>query len=169
MNVLDIILLVLLGIGIVGGYRKGFLVTLFSLAAIFLGIIAGFRLMGNAMLMLSSRYDIDEKILPYLAFAIVFLLVLMVVNLIGKLLKSTLDKTLLGSADQLAGGILGALKTAFMVSVVFWIMNSLKLEFIQQWSDDSQLYPYIVGFAPAVTEWLGNLFPSIRDLFHLSE
>ena len=169
MNVLDLVLLALLGMGAVGGYRRGFLVTLFSLAAIFLGIIAGFRLMGNAMLMLSSRYDIDEKILPYVAFGIVFVLVLIVVNLIGKLLKSTLDKTLLGSADQFAGGVLGALKAAFMVSVVFWIMNSLKLEFIQQWSDDSSVYPYIVGFAPAVTEWLGNLFPSIQDLFHLTE
>jgi membrane protein required for colicin V production len=74
LNALDLILFIFFVIGIASGYRKGFLVTLFSLLAIFLGILAGFKLMGAAMLTLKDYYAIDDKILPYVAFAAVFLL-----------------------------------------------------------------------------------------------
>ncbi len=169
MNTLDLVLIIFFVIGIASGYRKGFLITLFSLLAIFLGILAGFKLMGAAMLTLNDHYAIDDKILPYVAFAVVFFIVLLVVSLLGKVLKSTLDKTLLGSVDQLAGGVLGVLKTAFIVSVLFWIMDSLSFEALYRWSEGSWLYPYTAGFAPAVTEWAGDLFPVFKDLFQSSD
>lgn len=169
MNTLDLILLILFVVGIVSGYRKGFLITLFSLLAIFLGILAGFKLMGAAMLTLNDHYVIDDKILPYVAFAVVFFIVLLVVNLLGKVLKSTLDKTLLGSVDQLAGGGLGLLKTAFIISILFWIMDSLSIDALYKWSEGSWLYPYTAGFAPAVTEWVGDFFPVFSDLFQSSD
>lgn len=167
MNMLDLILAVFFVIGIASGYRKGFLVTLFSLLAIFLGIVVSFNMMGAAMLTLNEHYNIDEKFLPYVAFAAVFIIVVIVVNLLGKLLKSSLDKTILGSVDQLAGSVLGLVKTAFMISVVFWILGSTEVDLFSRWTDNSRLYPYVVGFAPTVTEWLGDLFPSIGDLFKL--
>ncbi len=169
MNGLDVILLVFFILGMVSGYRSGFLVSLFSLLAIFLGILAGFKLMGEAMLTLNEYYAIDEKILPYVAFAIVFLLVLIIVNLLGKLLRSALDKTLLGSVDQLAGAVLGVLKTAFIISVLFWIMHSMEMDFLHRWKEDSLLYPYTVDFAPKVTNWIGELMPSFRNLFQPAE
>lgn len=169
MNALDFILIIIFVVGMASGYRKGFLVSLFSLLAIFLGIVAGFKLMGAAMLTLNDLYNFDEKILPYVAFAVVFVLVLIVVNLLGKILKSTLDKTLLGGVDQLAGGILGLLKTVFLVSVVFWIMDSMHLEFLHRWTDQSVVYPYTAGFAPTVTKMVGEFIPLFSDLFHSQE
>jgi membrane protein required for colicin V production len=165
-SALDIILIVFLVIGMSSGYRKGFLVSLFSLLAIFLGIVAGFKLMGAAMITLGNHYDIDEKILPYAAFGLVFVVVVILVNLLGNLLKSTLDKTLLGSADQLAGAALGLFKTAFMLSVVFWILDSLALDIFHRWIEHSWLYPHLAGVAPAVTEWAGDLFPEVGNILH---
>lgn len=165
MNGLDVILIVLLIVGMASGYRRGFLISLFSLLAIFLGILAGFKLMGAAMLTLNQHYNIDEKILPYVAFGVVFVLVLIIVNLLGKLLRSTLDKTLLGSVDQLAGGILGILKTTFLISVSFWVIHSLEMDFLHRWKEDSFLYPYTADFAPMVTRWIGELIPAFGDLF----
>jgi membrane protein required for colicin V production len=94
---------------------------------------------------------------------------LIVVNLLGKVLKSTLDKTLLGSADQLAGGVLGLLKTAFMISILFWILDALSIDALYNWSEGSFLYPYTAAFAPAVTDWVGKIFPVFSDLFQTSE
>jgi membrane protein required for colicin V production len=162
---MDLILVVMLVIGMASGYQKGFLTTLFSLLAIFLGLLAGFKLMGYAMLKLSQNYAIDEKLLPYAAFGIVFVLVLLVVNMLGKLLRSSLEKTLLGSVDNFAGAILGLLKAAFMISVVFWILDASGVKFFARWTEDSWLYPYIAGIAPAVTEWMGDLIPAFGDLF----
>lgn len=165
MSLADIVLIVFLLIGAFSGYRKGFLSTLFSLLAIVLGILAGFKLMGNVMLMLESRFDINEKILPYVAFAVVFMVVIICVSLLGNLLKSSLEKTVLGSADQVAGAGLGILKTAFMISVLVWIISSLNIELPEHLTEDSWLYPKVQSFAPTVTSWVAGVFPVFSDLF----
>jgi len=165
LSVLDLILAFLFIMGMVSGYKKGFLVSLFSLLAIFFGIVLGFKLMGAAMLTLDEHYNINEKILPYAAFGLVFVIVLIVVNLLGKLLKSSLDKTLLGSADQWAGSVMGLFRTIFMVSVGLWIFDALSLQLPERWTENSWLFPFTSRFAPEVTHWIGEFFPSFKDIF----
>ncbi len=169
MNPLDIVILIFLIIGISSGYRKGFLTMLFSLLALFLGILAGFKLMGAAMLTLNDYYKFDEKILPYAAFAVVFIVVVIVVNLLGNLMKSVLDKTVLGNIDQMAGAVLGLFKTAFMISILFWILESLAIETFFRFTDNSWLYGYVAAVAPAVTAWAGDLIPAFGELLQPHE
>jgi len=166
LSVLDLILLFLFIAGMISGYKKGFLVSLFSLLGIFFGIILGFKLMGAAMLTLDDTYNIDEKVLPYVAFGVVFVVVLVVVNLLGKFLKSSLDKTLLGSADQWAGSIMGLFRTIFMLSVALWIFDALSIQLPERWTENSRLLPFTSRFAPEVTHWVGEIFPAFKDLFH---
>jgi membrane protein required for colicin V production len=164
-SAVDIVLIIIFSIGAFSGYRKGFLSELFSLLAVILGILAGFKLMGVAMLMLGKHYSIDEKVLPYVAFAVVFFLVMIIVSLLGKLLKSFLEKTVLGSADQVAGSVLGLAKTTFIVSVLIWIASSLEVNIPEHWSEDSWLYPFTAKLAPTVTSWIAEVFPVFSDLF----
>ena len=165
MTILDFVLVIVLLIGAVGGYRKGFLSELFSLLGIILGILAGFKLMGIAMVNLTRYYDIDDKILPYVAFGIVFVIVTILVGLLGKFLKSSIEKTVLGNADQLAGSVLGLLKAAFMTSVVLWIISSVQVNLPEHWMEDSWLYPPIASLAPTITSWVAEIFPVFNDLF----
>ena len=165
MSKIDIALVIVLIIGAIGGYRKGFLSELFSLLGIILGILAGFKLMGIAMVNLAQHYDIDEKILPYVAFAVVFLIVIIIVSLLGKLLKSSIEKTVLGSADQVAGSVLGLFKAAFMASVILWITTSMEMNIPDNWTEDSWLHPRIASLAPTVTSWIAEVFPVFSDLF----
>src|SRR5688572_4597524 len=162
---MDFVLVIVLLIGAVGGYRKGFLSELFSLLGIILGILAGFKLMGIAMVNLTRYYDIDDKILPYVAFGIVFVIVTILVGLLGKFLKSSIEKTVLGNADQLAGSVLGLLKAAFMTSVVLWIISSVQVNLPEHWMEDSWLYPPIASLAPTITSWVAEIFPVFNDLF----
>jgi len=161
----DIVLIIILMIGAVAGYKKGFLSELFTLLGIFLGVLAGFKLMGAAMLMLDERYDINENVLPYTAFGVVFLVVVIGVTLLGKFFKASLEKTLLGSVDRLAGGLLGILKTVFMLSVLIWITSSLNVFAPKRFTEDAWLYPTVARFAPTVTAWIGEIFPVFSDLF----
>ena len=165
MSKIDIALVIIFLIGAFSGYRKGFLSELFSLLGIILGILAGFKLMGAAMLMLDENYKVDEKILPYVAFGVVFIIVVIIVSLIGKLLKSSLEKTVLGNADQVAGSMLGILKAAFMASVILWITSSVELEIPEKWSEGSWLYPFTASLAPEITHWVAQVFPVFSDLF----
>ena len=164
MSTADVALVVLIIIGAFSGYRHGFLLELFSLVAILLGVLGGFKLMGYAMVYLSEAFDINQKFLPYAAFAVVFVGILIVVNLVGKILKMSIDKTFLGQVDQAAGAGLGLLKAAFMLSVTLWIMNALNLDLPEHWTSDSWLLPKIESLAPQVTAWIGAYVPVFRDV-----
>jgi membrane protein required for colicin V production len=161
----DIILIIILIVGAFAGYKKGFLSELFTLLGIILGVLAGFKLMGAAMLMLDEHYDINENVLPYAAFGVVFLIVVIGVTLLGRVFKSSLEKTVLGSVDKLFGGLLGILKTAFMLSVMIWVLTSLNVYAPSSYTEDAWLYPTVARFAPAVTSWIGEIFPVFSDLF----
>lgn len=165
MSVIDIILIIAFLVGAISGYQKGFLYSLFSLLAVFLGILGGFKLMGIVMVKLSVYYELDEQILPYVAFGIVFLIIVIIVRLLGSLLQSGLERTVLGNADKIAGALLGTLKTIFMASVVLWILDSLSFHIPGHWIKDSGLYEFTANFAPETTNWVGKFVPAFYDLF----
>ena len=160
----DIILGIIILSGAISGYREGFLMTAISLVAIILGILVGFMLLGKAMLMLDSNFQIDQSVLPYVAFAVVFVLIVVLVSWIGGLLRDTVRHTFLGGVDQAVGAIIGMVKTAFMLSVTFWILNALKVD-IADWFASSRLYAIIEDFAPLVAGWIGKLIPAFRSVF----
>ncbi|MEP6734373.1 MAG: CvpA family protein [Chryseolinea sp.] len=164
MKGIDILLAVIILIGIINGYKSGFVLELFSLLAVILGILGGFKLMGLGMIYLNSHFNINEKFLPYAAFGLVFVIIVIVVNLLGRAVKASVSKSLLGSVDQVAGAFLGLLRTVFMVSVMLWIGDSLHLRFLSNWSEDSKLYPMISSFAPKLTDWISTVVPVFRDV-----
>lgn len=165
MSGVDIALIILALLGAYKGYKDGFLLGLFTLLGIVLGILGGFKLMGIALIYLSDEFDIDKKVLPYVAFGIVFIAIVIVVSLLGRMLKASIDKSFLGRVDEGAGAALGLLKTAFLISVALWIVNSLHWQLPEEWTANSRIMPVIAGFAPKVTSWVGELIPSFNDIF----
>lgn len=165
MSPADIALVVFILIGAVGGYRQGFLMTLFSLAALILGILGAFKLMGYAIVLLAREFDVNETILPYVAFAVLFFCILIAVRLLGTLIKVSIDKTFLGRIDQAAGAGLGAVKSVFILSVLLWIINAMDFDIPDRWTADSLLLPRVELFAPRVTMWLAQYIPFFSDIF----
>lgn len=165
LNGIDIALALFILLGAYHGYKAGFLLELFSLVAVVLGVLGGFMLMGWTMVQLGNKFNVDGKVLPYVAFALVFLLIVIVVNLLGKLIKASVDKSFLGSIDAAAGGALGMLRTTFMLSVVLWIIDSLKFKFLSQWTVGSRLYALVAGLAPKFTDWISELLTEFAHMF----
>lgn len=165
MSKADIFLLIVAALGAWKGYREGFLMEMVSLVGIILGIFLGFKLMGVGMIFLEEHFDVNRTTLPYVSFIVIFLLVLLGVRLIGSLVKNSIDKTFLGSADQAMGATLGVFRSLFMISVVLWILDSLKLSPRAEWVEDSWLYPFTAHLAPTMADWLGDLIPFFRETF----
>jgi len=162
---IDIVLGLLILIGAYHGYKAGFLLELFSLVAIVLGILAGFKFMGWAMVMLGEKVNINKNVLPYVAFGFVFIAVVIVVNLLGRLVKKSVENTFLGPLDEVGGAVVGLIRTTFVFSIALWIVDSLKLSFISEWTEDSWLYPMVAGVAPKFTHWISGFFPFFKDVF----
>jgi membrane protein required for colicin V production len=162
---IDITLIIIILLGAYGGYREGFLMELFSFLAIVLGVLGGFKLMGQAMILLTNKFNVDKVVLPYIAFGVVFIIIVIVVTLLGRLIKASIDKNFLGRVDQAAGALLGMLKVTFLVSVAIWIMNSLRVDTFDRWAEGSRLYPKVASFAPMVTNVIGKFVPVFKDIF----
>lgn len=166
MSKVDIILAVIFLIGAYSGYKDGFLMSLFSILAIILGVLGGFKLMGIAMIYLQDHFHADKSTLPYISFFVVFIIIVVVVILIGRILKSALDKTLLGTMDKSLGACLGIFKMAFLISIIIWIADSLKLSPPEAWTSESWIYPLTAKMAPSISAWVGSFIPFFKEIFH---
>ena len=165
MSPLDIILAIIILGGAYGGYKDGFIPSLFSLIALVLGLLGGFKLMGWAMVFLANQYNVDQKVLPYLAFTFVFLIIVISVSLLGKFIKVAVNKSFLGPFDQIVGALLGLIKMTFMISVALWIGDSLKINFPERWAAKSWLHPITAGFAPKIADWISDILPVFDYIF----
>lgn len=165
MSAIDIVLGILILVGAYHGYKAGFLLELFSLVAIVLGVLAGFKFMGWAMVLIGEKVNLNKDVLPYVAFAMVFVAVVIVVNLLGKLVKTSVDKNVLGPLDEVGGAFIGLVRTTFVYSIALWIVDSLNLSLISEWTEDSWLYPMVADVAPTFTHWISGFFPFFKDVF----
>ncbi len=162
MKTVDIVLLVILLFGAYKGYKTGLLMELVTLLALIIGIIGAFKLLHNGVEFLSKHLEVSDTVLPFISFILIFIIIVILVNILGKSLKKILDMTLLGSFDNLVGSIVGILKWAFGISVIFWLLNSFNLGFPASVTDGAYLYPVVQAFAPKVIDWLSVIFPVLE-------
>lgn len=124
MSVLDIILLGLLLLGLINGFRKGFFVEIASLVALVAGVYGAIHFSNFAADFLMEKVDWNEKTVNITAFAITFIVIVLLISLAGKALTKLADFAALGLLNKLLGAIFGVLKTAVILSVIFIIFDS---------------------------------------------
>jgi len=170
MNTLDLILAIPILIGAYGGFKKGFIVGALSLLALILGVFGGFYFLNWGVSILISEFGLTGKLIPILAFIIIFIAIIFIVNFIGKLLKKFVQMILLGGVDKIAGALMGALMWAFFVSSLLWVAGVFQLSFPDGWKENSLLLGYINPVAPALASMLDGVIPAVSDVFEgLSE
>ena len=122
-NLLDIVIIILLLLGAIRGYQKGF----FHEVATFLGLVAGVviaivsaRMVGEAT---ENLFDWNVEIVKAVVFVVMFIIILTIVQLLGSLLTSLFKALMLGFINKLAGFAVGALKWALLLSIFFMIID----------------------------------------------
>jgi membrane protein required for colicin V production len=160
-NALDVIILVFLALGAYSGYKQGLFISILSIVAFVLGLILAFHFMDWGAQILAEKVTELTFGLPFMAFILIFLGVILIIRGLAFLVKKTLDFTILGSVDSLAGGILGVVKTAFILSFFLWIANSFEFKVSEDWVKDSKSYAYIEPMAPIIVRFLDDYTPVI--------
>ncbi|WP_215224281.1 CvpA family protein [Echinicola shivajiensis] len=163
MGAIDIIILILLGIGAYSGYKRGLFIGILSIVAFIIGIVFAFKFMHWGAEILAEKVESLTFMLPFVSFLIIFLIVTLTIRLLAYLVKQTLDLTLLGTFDNFAGAILGILKWAFMISLLIWAANSFGIEFPEEDLEESRLYNMLEPFAPFIINIIGSITPVIKD------
>ncbi|WP_462253342.1 CvpA family protein [Ekhidna sp.] len=163
MSTFDIVLLIFLGLGAVKGYMNGFIVELFTFIAFFIGLFLALELTVpvTASFFGDSNYF---DVIAVIVFIALFILLSLAIKAAAKAIKKAVDLTLFGTLDNLAGALAGILKYAFIISIIFWVFESVGFDLVDRYVDNTLLFPYIVDIGPTVFEWLGYVIPFIQDL-----
>ncbi|GAB4238414.1 MAG: hypothetical protein Tsb0034_14010 [Ekhidna sp.] len=168
MSTFDIVLLILLGAGAVKGYLNGFIVEVVSFLAFFIGLFLALEL----TVPVSKSFFGDSnwfELASIIVFILLFILLSMAIKAGAKMLKKAIDITVFGTLDNMVGALSGALKWAFIVSVVFWVFESVGIDIQERYAYDSFIFPYIVGIGPVVFGALSDLIPLFQDLIDAME
>lgn len=164
MKTIDLIILFPLLLGAYNGYKRGLLLEVIAIFAFVLAVVLGFKLLHVGLDFLSPYVNSSNRFLPYFAFAIIFFPIIFLVNKLGSLLRKSLQYTLIGSFDSMAGAIVGIFTWAFGVSVFLWLINAVGVLIPNSAITDTFLYPVIVPIAPTVISKASALLPLGGDL-----
>jgi len=153
MSVLDIILSVLLLFGLVRGFMKGLFVEVASLVGLIAGVYGAIHFSYYAANFLESKVSWDEKYINIVAFAITFVLIILIISLAGKALTKLADFAALGIINKLLGGVFGALKIGLILSIVLMIFSRMNksIPFVSEAElKSSILYEPVKTIAPLI-------------------
>lgn len=159
MALIDIILGALLLFGLIRGFMKGLFVEVASLVALVAGVYGAIHFSNFAAEFLDSKVDWDEKYINIVAFAITFVIIVLIIALAGKALTKLADFAALGILNKLLGGVFGALKLGLILSVLLIVFDNMNnsIPFADEEDlKDSILYEPVKGLAPMI-------FPSILN------
>lgn len=160
MNVVDIILIVLIVGAAINGFVKGFFVELASIVSLVLGIWAAVEFSDLVQHWLSKYLTWSNDTMRLAAFILIFVFVVILVHLIATLTEKFVQAIALSIFSRLAGAIFGALKAAFILSILMIIVSAIEDFTVTIIPDkaksESRLYGPIENMAP-------NILPFLRE------
>lgn len=161
---LDIIVIMLLVMALWKGFRNGLILGIFSFLAFIIGLAAAMKLSAIAADYIGQNVSVSERWLPIIAFAVVFLLVVLLVRLGARALEAVVDLATLGWANKLGGILFFALIYLLIFSIVLFYADKLLL-INPETKEASLSFPILQPLGPRIMEGLGTVVPLFRDMF----
>lgn len=147
MEILDILLLLPLAYGAYSGFKRGFIMELFTILALVVGLYAAFNFSDQF-----SKYmefaKVDHSYMPALSFLVLFLLVGAMVYFGGKALEQIIKVAQLTPLNKGIGGLIGLFKLMYITACVLVFVVSFDKEekFIKkETKENSILYQAHMG------------------------
>ena len=160
MNWLDIVIIVVIGISTFVGLKRGIIKAVLTLA----GLIVGVILAGRFYVPLSEQLTFipQASVAKVVAFAVIFIGVMIVVALLAQLLKWAASAIMLGWANHLAGAIIGFVLGAIFCGAILAIW----VKFLGAGAiADSGIATLLLDRFPMVLILLPAEFDGIRSFF----
>lgn len=160
MSIVDIILLICFVPAVVQGFRKGFISQVVAIVSIIAGTWISFKAASAVSQWLSQYMDGSEQMLKVISFALIFIAVIVVLALLGKLIEGVVKLVMLGWLNKLLGMAFSMLKAGLIVGVAVMVFCSLNNTFGivgEETLNDSVLFPPIKHMAYTVFPYLKEL------------
>jgi len=161
---IDVAFFFVMIVAVFKGFTKGFIVGIFSFIAFIIGVAAALKLSVIVAHHLQTSSTITGKWLPVISFALVFILVVLLVNIGARILKKAVSMVMLGWLDKLGGILLYICIYTIIFSVILFFAEKtflIKPETVAA----SSVHDYVAPWGPKVIDNLGKIIPVFKDLF----
>ncbi len=123
LTAIDVIILLVLLVGIIDGFRKGVIRQAFSLGGLIAGLIVGSLFCKPMATFLLDSIKLSEKAAVVLSFILILIVVPLIFTFLGSLLCKLIRHTPLGFLDRVAG--------AFFGLVVYFLFTGLAIQLLE--------------------------------------
>jgi membrane protein required for colicin V production len=161
MNAIDLIVLLPLGLAFIRGYRKGFVIEIFTLIGLVVAVIASMKCTSIVMGWIQPIAG-NGKWLPFFAYMLTFIGAFLIVLWFGKIIEGLLKAASLGTVNKLFGAALSVLKACFIISLIFWLLTEVNV-LPEEARKGSISYRALGDLAPKVIEKSTSWVPWLRD------
>jgi membrane protein required for colicin V production len=162
--IIDIAFVIVMILAVFKGLRKGLILGIFSLLAFIIGLAAALKLSVVVAEWLKDSAGSFSKWLPLISFMLVFIAVILLIGLLARVIKKTMQFAMLGWLDSLGGLLLYIIIYTIIFSIFLFFAEKLFL--IQPSTiQDSKLYTYVSPWGPKVMDNLGKIIPLFKDMF----
>ena len=171
MNVLDIIIAIILLYFGFKGARKGLILEIVSLLAFGIGIYGAMRFSDFTATTLADYIEINPKYLNTTAFILTFIILVILVNLIGKLVSKMMRDMNLGTVNKIGGFVFGSAKGILLCSLLLMVLNNFQiLGFVKlKMKEESLLYSHVEEAVPYVYQGFDIVKDAIQDMQNLEQ
>ncbi len=145
MNLLDWILIILIGLSTLYGLFRGLIKEVISLLAVIIGLVGASRCYEGAFPLLKGL-GLSEQVAKILSFVILFIIIFIALVLIGKLLHKFIHAISLGWINRLGGigfGFIRGIIVSGIIIIILTITLSEKAPFLTE----SKLTPQIMNIS----------------------
>jgi membrane protein required for colicin V production len=161
---IDIIYAILIILAVFKGYRKGLIIAIFSFVGFVIGLGAALKLSVYVAGQLKGSVNVSGKILPFISFAVVFLVTVLLIHFGAKLIEKLLEMAALGWANKLGGILLYAVLYTMIFSVFLFYADKINL-LTPSAIQSSLTYSFIKPWGPKVINGFGEVLPVFKDMF----
>lgn len=166
MNILDILIGIPLGWAVIKGFSRGFVYEIASLVGLILGIYVAINFSGYAADFLSDIFHWTGRSAWLASLLITFAIVVMGIKLLGQIMEKVVESLAMGPLNHIAGGLVAGLKTAFILSLLIYLINLVDFNrslISAKSRKESYLWQPVSNVAPYIMPQLEKRIPELRD------
>lgn len=182
MNIIDVIIIVLLLLGAISGFKKGVIRTLTSFIGLVVVIILAFLLKNPVSVLLYENlpfftfggvikgiemlnilvYELISFLIVFLILSLALRVIISISGLLEKILKATI---ILGIPSKILGAVVGFLESYIYIFIILFILSQpfFKITLFQ----DSKGTDFILNNTPVISDIASNSLQTYSTLYDL--
>ena len=126
MNFIDLLILVPLLLAAWKGFKRGFIIEIFIVLALLVGIYCGIHFSDYTSDLIKEKLNVSSIYLPLISFALTFTVIAVGIYFIGKMLEKVIKIAQLSLLNKLGGVFFSVVKTLYFMSTLFLLIASVQ-------------------------------------------